>query len=233
MVKEDLAQIWSRITEVCQRIGRDSSDITLVAVTKYTTLEKMHEAIVEGIRHIGENRVQEAEEKFAALGSDAQKVKKHMIGHLQTNKVKKALALFDMLQSVDSEKLALEIEKQAASLNRTIEILIEVNTSGEEQKFGVAKENAVDLLEKIAQCPHIKVSGFMTMAPYTDNTDIVRNCFKDLKDLSVEIAEKFKNNEKIEMKYLSMGMTGDFEIALEEGANMLRIGSAIFSGVAS
>jgi pyridoxal phosphate enzyme (YggS family) len=152
-----------------------------------------------------------------------------MIGHLQTNKVKFAIDLFDMIQSVDSLSLIAEIEKQAIKINRErMDILIEVNVSGEAQKFGIAKENIFKLAEEVTLCSHVHLLGLMTMAPFTDDKNIIRQCFRSLRNLSDEIAEHFSLESKVEMKYLSMGMTHDYEIALEEGANMLRIGSAIF-----
>lgn len=179
--------------------------------------------------HIGESKVQAAREKFSQLQDVLPRVTKHMIGHLQTNKVKTALELFDMIQSVDSVKLIREIEKQAARSQRAkIDILLEVNISGEAQKFGIEKGNLFTLVEEVQMCQRIRLLGLMTMAPLSDDQGIIRQCFRSLKDVSEEINDHFCIEDKVEMRYLSMGMTHDYEIALEEGANMLRIGSAIF-----
>jgi pyridoxal phosphate enzyme (YggS family) len=151
-----------------------------------------------------------------------------MIGHLQTNKAKQAVQLFDLIQSVDSVRLADEIEKEAAKPAKTVDILIEVNTSGEEQKFGVHPDEVPILIKEISHCPHIRLLGLMTMAPLTEEKGRIRRCFRDLRELFDAVEEDFAASSNIQMKYLSMGMTSDYEIALEEGSNMVRIGRAIF-----
>lgn len=224
MIKEHLARISEEISQVCQKIGKSPQEITLVGVTKFAPSEKIQEAVSAGLKHIAENKVQEADKKFPQFNG----VTKHIIGHLQTNKVKAALKLVDLIQSVDSLKLALEIEKEAGKLEKTADILVQVNTAGEEQKSGIPPSQAISLLENIAGCEHIRVLGLMTMAPFTEDQAIIRKTFSDLKKIFDEAARHFKGHDRISMKHLSMGMTSDFKIAIEEGSNMVRIGSAIF-----
>lgn len=230
MIKDRISNVRENIARVCQRIGRNPDDITLVGVTKYTSAENTLAAIEAGITDIGELKVQDAQEKFLELekiGVSPNFFKKHMIGHLQTNKVKTAIQIFDLIQTVDSFKLASEIDRQALSAGKVVSTLIEVN-SGEEQKFGVPPTQVLPLLEKIAELKNIEVLGLMTMAPLTQDEEITRRSFRELFNLSQKAGKDFEGHPRIQMKYLSMGMTGDYEIALEEGANMVRIGSAIF-----
>jgi len=230
MIEHNLKQIKADISSLCGRLGRNPEEITLVGVTKYASVAAINEAIAAGISHVAENKVQEAFKKYHEIHSKEPKVTKHMIGHLQTNKVKAALEIFDVIQSVDSLKLAQTIEKEAAKLNRPANILVEVNTSGEKQKYGVPPNEALTLVELIARLAHIRVLGLMTIGPATEDTSAIRGCFQKLKELYVKAAENFKGNKNIHMKYLSMGMSSDYAIALEEGSNMVRIGSAIFDG---
>jgi len=229
-IQDRVRQVQENIARAAARAGRDPAEITLVAVTKYSQAEDIRAAIAAGITHIGENRVQDAEAKFAQLGESAAKITKHMIGHLQTNKVKDAVRIFDAIQSVDSEKLALEIEKRAAAAGQTaFEVLIEVN-SGEEQKSGVAKKDLFALVEKVARCEHLRLRGLMTMAPLADDAKILRAVFGDLRRQAEKIAAQFAGHPCVDMRILSMGMSHDYELAVEEGATMVRIGSAIFKG---
>lgn len=228
MIKDDLAQVHKNIEAVCKRIGRNPKEVILVGSTKYSDVSQIKEAVAAGLKHIGENRVQDALEKFPLLEQEHIQVTRHMLGHLQTNKAKHAVELFDMIQSVDSSRLADEIEKQAAKLDKTVEILVEVNTSGEEQKFGLQPEDVLNLVEEISQCTHIRLSGLMTMAPYTQDKGIIRKCFRTLREIFDALEDDYAVHPRVAMKYLSMGMTEDYEIALEEGSNMLRIGRAIF-----
>jgi hypothetical protein len=227
MISDNIACIRENISRVCQKLGRNPDEITLVAVTKFASLSLVQEAIRQGIRDVGENKVQEALKKFTVLESPA--VRKHMIGHLQTNKAKQALEIFDLIQSVDSLKLAREIQKQAAKLNKTAEILIQVNTAGEQQKFGADPREVSALLAEVLKFSNILVKGFMTIAPLTGDKDSVRCCFEDLRKLSERAQNEFRGSARFDPKHLSMGMTDDYEIALEEGSNMVRIGRAIFS----
>lgn len=228
MIKDRIRVVRDNIARVCHRIGRDPDEITLLGVTKYSPVEDVREAMSCGIRDLGEIRVQDAREKFAALGEQAAGVRKHLIGHLQTNKVKLAVRTFDMIQTLDSERLADEIEKHAAAAQKVMDVLVEVNCSQEAQKSGVAAEGLLPLLKKVSALPHLRVQGLMTMAALSDDESVVRKAFRELRTLSETAAREFPGAENIRMDCLSMGMTHDYEIALEEGATMLRIGSAIF-----
>ena len=228
MIKENLLRLREKIASICSRIGRSPDEITLIGVTKYSEAPDIKEAVDSGLKDIGENRVQEGQRKFPELDRLGVKATKHLIGHLQTNKVKYVLPLFDLIHSIDSLKLAEEVDKQAQKLNKTADILIQVSTSGEEQKFGIDPQEAARLIDQIVILQNVRVRGLMTMAPLTEDIFVIRQCFKDLRLLRDQIQKNFPESDKISMKYLSMGMSQDFEIALEEGANMLRIGSAIF-----
>ncbi len=226
MSKENLSNIIKRIKKAAKTAQRDPEEIRLVCVTKGIDPFRVNEAVIGGITDIGENRVQEALTKKPQVMPG---VKWHLIGHLQTNKVKDALTLFNLIHSVDSVKLANKIDKEAKLLNKTIDILIQVNISGEESKFGVKPEELEMLLNEASKLENIKVSGLMTITPLSDDPETVRPHLKKLK----ELFDNIKNNmnlPNVEMKYLSMGMSQDFEVAIEEGANILRIGTAIFGG---
>ena len=229
-IRENILRVREEIARVCQKIGRDPKEITLVGVTKFAPVEAIQEAINAGVTDIAENKVQEGLKKYPGLQSPSGQgaLKRHLIGHLQTNKVKDALKIFDLIQSVDSLKLAQEVEKQALKLNRSIDILVQVNIAGEEQKFGTDKQGALSLIADTLKLKNIHILGLMTMAPFTEDQKIVRDCFKSLRELRDQVVRDFTGNSNIEMKYLSMGMSGDFKIALEEGSNMIRVGSAIF-----
>jgi len=222
-IGENLKEIESRIRQSAEKSGRTSDRIKLVVVTKTVEPARIKEAIKLGVKIIGENRVQEAEEKFKEI---TEKVEKHLVGHLQTNKVKKAVELFDLIQSVDSVHLAEEISKRAQEKGRMMEVLVEVNTSGEKTKFGVEPEQTVPLVESISKLEGIKIRGLMTIGLFSDDPEATRPCFKRLKVLFDEI--KSAKIPNVEMSNLSMGMTGDFEVAIEEGSNMVRIGTGIF-----
>ena len=228
MIRDNIARVLDNIAQVCGKIGRDPGEIVLVGVTKYAGAAEVKEAIQAGLKHIGENKVQDARVKFLGLEEAAAKVTRHMIGHLQTNKVKQALEIFDYIQSVDSEKLAAALETQAAKINKQIDILVQVNTSGEKQKSGVSPTGALPLIEQIARLGHVRLGGLMTIAPMGQDENVIRKCFADLRLLRDKVNRQFSHVPNIAMKYLSMGMTDDFKIALEEGSNMLRIGTAIF-----
>jgi pyridoxal phosphate enzyme (YggS family) len=222
-VRENLEKIEEKIRVKTELIGGDAKEITLVAVTKTVEANRIEEAIAAGINIIGESRVQEAKEKYGKVKS---KIIWHLVGHLQRNKAKDAVNIFDLIHSVDSAKLAKEIDKQARKISKVQEILIEVNVSGEQSKYGLNPEEVISFLQEVSVLPNIKVEGLMTMAPLYENPEDCRPCFRKLKDLVEEIkAEKIKN---VEMTYLSMGMSNDFEVAIEEGSNMVRIGRAIF-----
>lgn len=222
-IGDNINSIKLRIDNTCNKIGRDADEVILVAVSKTVPAAIIKIAIGHGIEHIGENRVQEAEHKFDQLGKIAHW---HLVGHLQSNKVKKALQIFDLIHSVDSYHLAQEISKRAVQLERTVDCLLEVNTSGEASKFGVNPEDTLELAKQISLLPAIQIMGLMTVGAFLSDPEDVRPCFKLLKEVKDEIQSK--GVEHTEMKYLSMGMTNDFEIAIEEGANMIRVGRAIF-----
>jgi pyridoxal phosphate enzyme (YggS family) len=222
-VYQNIQTVRKRIERACQKVGRNADEIDIVAVSKTVEVARIEEAIAAGIKIIGENRVQEAWPKFQAVGP---KVRWHMIGHLQTNKVKRALQFADMIQSVDSIHLAQEIQKQAEKLNRTVDVLIEVNTSGEATKFGFRPEETLPAIEEISGLNRLQIKGLMTIGVFLPEPEEVRPCFKQLRELRDRIAGK--NFQRVEMDILSMGMTDDFEVAIEEGSNMVRIGRAIF-----
>ena len=228
MIQDRLAQVHKDIEAVCKRIGRNHKEVILVGASKYADAATIKEAVAAGLKHIGENKVQDAMEKFVLLDQEHVHVTRHMLGHLQTNKAKHAVEIFDLIQSVDTIKLADEIEKHAVKLNKMMEILVEVNTSGEEQKFGALEGEVLPLIEEISRCEHIRLSGLMTMAPYTPDKGVIRKCFRDLRELFDAVEDEYATHPRVEMKYLSMGMSEDYEIAIEEGSNMVRIGRAIF-----
>jgi len=204
-------------------LGELPEGVELVAAAKTKTPEEILAAAEAGIKIIGENYVQEALPKFSIIGH---KVKWHFIGHLQRNKVKKAVEFFDMVETVDSVDLALEIDKRCAAISKIMPILIEINSGQEEQKFGVLPENAEGLIREIALFKNIKVQGLMTMGPFTGDPEEARPYFQVTKNIFERI--KALNLPEVEMKYLSMGMTNSYRVALEEGANMVRIGTKIF-----
>ena len=222
-IEENIRSVKENITRAAEKAGKTAEEITLVAVSKTVEPERIREALRCGIRIIGENRVQEAEEKFKHIQEESEK---HLVGHLQTNKAKKAVELFDMIQSLDSLKLAEEVSKRALQKNKIMDVLVEVNTSAESTKYGLNPEEVMDFMKKISELEGIKVKGLMTIGLFTSDMDLVRPCFKKLKRIFDELKEE--NIPNIEMKCLSMGMTQDYQVAIEEGANMVRIGTAIF-----
>lgn len=225
MIAENIYKIRQKIREVCQKVGRNPEEITIVAVTKTVPVDKIKEAINAGINDIGENRVQELLEKKSYI--DIENVRWHFVGHLQTNKVKYIVDFVHLIHSVDSLKLALEIEKRAKRINRIVDVLIEVNTSGEKTKYGVKPEETTELVKQISEsCEFVRIKGLMTVAAYLPNPEDVRPMFKLLRQLSDEIKKLDLKN--VEMKHLSMGMSNDYWIAVEEGATIVRIGTAIF-----
>ncbi len=229
MLRSKIDQIRQAIEKICRKKGRNPVDIRLVAVTKYAALNQIRAAIDAGLTDIGESRIQDAQKKFAELEAEGRRFTRHMIGHLQTNKVKQAVSLFDLIQSVDSLRLIREIDRRAKEVGREVPILIEVNTSKEDQKFGVQPEGVFALIDEIRNQKNIIFQGLMTVAVFSDRQEDVRACFRQLAALGQQIRQRYTGESRIDMRYLSMGMTHDYELALEEGANMLRIGSAIFA----
>ena len=221
MIAENIKHLNERIAAKCLEFKRNPEEIRLIAVSKFFGIDAINETRRLGIADFGENKAQELRDKYEILGD---KVTWHFIGTLQRNKVKYAVRAASYIHSVDSQILADEVNKEAKKLNKVQNILLEVNTSSEESKSGLTeKEEVINLVKHCSSLQNIKLIGLMTMAPFTDDTKIIRKSFADLRNLKDEI-----NQIGFDLKELSMGMTNDFEIAIEEGATMLRIGSAIF-----
>lgn len=223
MITENLEQVRKNIDEACRMAGRDPKEVTLIAVSKTKPVSMLKEAYDAGARCFGENKVQEIMDKHPQLPENIQW---HMIGHLQRNKVKYIVDKVSMIHSVDSLRLAQTIEQEAAKHNVCVPVLLEVNVAQEESKFGLKMDEVLPLIETIADFPHIKVQGLMTIAPYVENAEDNRDFFRQLKKLSVDIEAKNINN--VSMSVLSMGMTGDYQVAVQEGATMVRVGTGIF-----
>lgn len=223
MITENLEQVRKNIDEACRMAGCDPKEVTLIAVSKTKPVSMLKEAYDAGARCFGENKVQEIMDKHPQLPEDIQW---HMIGHLQRNKVKYIVDKVSMIHSVDSLRLAQTIEQEAAKHNVCVPVLLEVNVAQEESKFGLKMDEVLPLIETIADFPHIKVQGLMTIAPYVENAEDNRDFFRQLKKLSVDIEAKNINN--VSMSVLSMGMTGDYQVAVQEGATMVRVGTGIF-----
>ena len=223
MIQENLAFVKNKIHDACQESKRKETEITLIAVSKTKPLSMLEVAYQCGCRDFGENKVQELLEKAEVLPKD---IRWHMIGHLQRNKVKYIIGKTALIHSVDSVRLAQEISKEAGKKEITVSILIEVNIGSEESKYGVAPEQAEELLREISQLPYLKIEGFMAVAPYTEDAESNRQYFERLRDLSVDI--KSKNIDNVYMDVLSMGMSGDYAVAIQEGATMVRVGTGIF-----
>ena len=222
-VRENIQSVQDRIASAAQRVGRDAGSIELVAISKTKPVSLIVEAIGAGITDIGENRVQEAKNKHSQVDRPA---RWHLVGHLQTNKVKQALQIFDLIHSVDSVRLLAEINRRSCQLNRQTDALVEVNTSGEESKYGLQPNQVLSFMQSTLEYPYVRIKGLMTIGKFLAEPEDVRPSFTLLRRLEEKIDNQGYPN--IQMKYLSMGMTNDFEVAIEEGANMVRIGSAIF-----
>lgn len=223
MLKENLQNVEAKIEEACKKSGRDRKDVTLIAVSKTKPVETLKEAYDLGVRVFGENKVQELTEKYDALPKD---IEWHMIGHLQRNKVKYIIDKVALIHSVDSLRLAQTIDKEAEKHNLIANILVEVNVAKEDSKFGLMPEDVDAFIDEIAKLKHIQVKGLMTIAPFVENPEKNRTVFADLRKLSVDIAKK--NVDNVNVSILSMGMTNDYEVAVEEGATMVRVGTGIF-----
>lgn len=222
-IADNIKEVERNIEAACRRAGRNTEEVTLVAVSKTKPVSLLREAYDRGCRHFGENKAQELAEKYEQLPKD---IKWHMIGHLQRNKVKLIIDKVCLIHSVDSLRLAEEISKEAVKKGITAHILIEINIAEEETKFGAARDEAIALIENICKLPSVKVEGLMTVAPYVENPEENRPCFKGLQQLSVDIMQK--NIDNVNMNVLSMGMTGDYEVAVEEGSSYVRVGTGIF-----
>ena len=223
MLKENLANVEKNIEQACKNAGRSRDEVTLIAVSKTKPVEMLQEIYDESIRDFGENKVQELCSKMGQLPSD---IRWHMIGHLQRNKVKYIVGKVELIHSVDTYRLAEEINIQAKKQNVIVPILVEVNIAHEESKFGISAEDAILLVEEISKLENIRIKGLMTIAPYVENPEDNRLYFRKIKQLSVDITNK--NIDNVFMEILSMGMTGDYMVAIEEGATMVRVGTGIF-----
>lgn len=222
-LSDNLSEIEKRISISCETSGRNRQDVLLIAVSKTKPLPLLEEAYTCGIRDFGENRVQELAQKAENMPSD---IRWHMIGHLQKNKVKAAVRHAYMIHSVDSLSLAETISTEAVKQSKTVQILLEVNIAAEESKFGYSPSKALSELPLIAALPNLKIKGLMTIAPFTETAESNREYFRQLRELAVDITNK--NIDNVDMEVLSMGMSGDFQVAIEEGATMVRVGTSIF-----
>lgn len=223
MIKDNLAIVHQNIRKACESADRNTDEVTLIAVSKTKPVSMLTEAYACGCRDFGENKVQELTSKFEVMPKD---IRWHMIGHLQTNKVKYIVDKVCLIHSVDSLKLAQEISAQAVKKQVNVSILIEVNMAGEETKFGVKPQETEALIREISLLPGISIKGLMTIAPYVEDAEDNRQYFKQLKQLAVDIS--YKNIDNVNMSILSMGMTGDYVTAVEEGASCVRVGTGIF-----
>lgn len=223
MLKDNLNQVRENIKKACEKAGRNPEEVTLLAVSKTKPVSMLQEAYDNGCRDFGENKVQEIMDKVPQLSSN---IRWHMIGHLQRNKVKYIIDKCQLIHSVDSLRLAQELSRQAEKKHVHADILVEVNIAQEESKFGASREETIQLIENISKLPHISVKGLMTIAPFVTNPEDNRVYFRQIRELSVDIMKK--NIDNVTMSILSMGMTGDYMVAIEEGATIVRVGTGIF-----
>jgi len=223
-IADNIRAVRQRIDDACRRAGRNPNEVTLIAVTKAFDSTRITEAVREGVCDIGENFVQEL------LGKREQvldgNIRWHFIGHVQTNKVKSLVEVVHLIHSVDSYRVAEEVERRASKVGRTVDVLLEVKTTGEATKYGVPPEEAKALVKKIAPFEHVRIRGLMTIGPFSPDPEESRPCFRKLRELSESILGQ--SIENVEMTHLSMGMTNDFEVAVEEGATLVRLGTALF-----
>lgn len=223
MIKDNLQNVEENIRQACLRSGRDVSEVTLISVSKTKPVEMIQEAYEYGKREFGENKAQELKEKYEVLPKD---IKWHFIGHLQTNKIKYIIGRTCLIHSVDSLHLAEAIEKECVKRNTHVDILVEVNVAQEASKFGLKLEDTLELVRQISKLEHLHIRGLMTIAPFVEDPEENRSIFRQLKQLSVDIGAK--NIDNVDMSVLSMGMTGDYQVAGEEGATHVRVGTGIF-----
>lgn len=221
MIADNIKYVTQRITRCCEKSGRHPSDVKLVCVTKEASLKDIEEVLGVGLKDIGENRVQDALSKYRTIGAAATW---HLIGHLQTNKAKDAVKIFSLIHSVDSMHLASQIDKEAGKIGKVQDILVQVNASGETSKFGIAPDEVLPFFKEAVLYHNINILGLMTMAPEANDPEEARPCFRKLREIRDEL------NSILNTRYsmLSMGMSNDFEVAIEEGATIIRIGRAIF-----
>ena len=223
MINENISKVRENIVKACEKAGRNPEEVTLIAVSKTKPVSAIEEALLSGTLDYGENKVQELCDKYDVLPKN---IRWHMIGHLQRNKVKYLVGKTYLVHSVDSLRLAEQIEKEFAKHNQVCDILVEVNIAQEESKFGINAKETEELIRKIAKFEHVRIKGLMTIAPYTEDPESNRDYFREIKKLSVDIRDK--NIDNVSMDVLSMGMTGDYMVAMEEGATMVRVGTGIF-----
>lgn len=223
MLVNNYNEVLNEVNLSCEKVGRAKDDVTLIAVSKTKPASDIQTLYDYGVRDFGENKVQELTSKYEELPKD---IRWHLIGHLQTNKVKYIVDKVYLIHSVDSVKLAMEIEKEAAKKDIIVNILVQVNVANEDTKFGLDNSEVTNIVEEIAKLPHIRIKGLMTIAPFVDDGEENRKYFNELKQLSVDI--KAKNIDNVCMDMLSMGMSGDYTIAIEEGATHVRVGTSIF-----
>ena len=223
MLESNLQEVERKIMEACDKAGRAREEITLIAVSKTKPVPMLQEIYDLGVRDFGENKVQELTDKEPQLPAD---LRWHMIGHLQRNKVKQVIDKAALIHSVDSVRLAKAIEAEAAKKDIVVQILLEVNVAEEDSKFGLKVDEVLPATEEIATMPHVRIKGLMTIAPFVENPEENRTVFAQLQKLSVDIAEK--NIDNVSVDILSMGMTNDYQVAIEEGATMIRVGTGIF-----
>lgn len=223
MIKDNVAEVEANIQKACERAGRSRDEVTLIAVSKTKPVSDIYEVMETGIKDYGENKVQELCDKIETI---SEPLNWHMIGHLQRNKVKYIVDKVRMIHSVDSLRLAQQISSEAVKKGVDVDILIGVNVAEEASKFGLSTEAVIQLAEDISKLPAVHIRGLMTVAPFTENPEDNRPYFRNLRQLAVDIARK--NIDNVTMNELSMGMTGDYEVAIEEGATMVRVGTGIF-----
>mgnify|MGYP001126255098 CR=1 FL=1 len=223
MIAENLKQVEENICAACKRVGRNRDEVTLVAVSKTKPVEMIQEAMAEGMVAFGENRVQELMDKLEKIKEPLQW---HLIGHLQRNKVKYIIGHVCLIHSVDSFRLAEQINQESEKRQIKTDILLEINIADEDSKFGLKKEQVIPVLKQMAVLPYLRVRGLMTVAPFVENAEENRKHFQNMKKLMVDINQK--NIDNVYMDILSMGMTGDYEVAIEEGATIVRVGTGIF-----
>lgn len=219
----NLSLIEEKITLACERAGRSREEVKLIAVSKTKPVEDIQEAIAYGIRSFGENKVQELKEKMEIIGEE---LDWHLIGHLQTNKVKYIVGKVSLIHSLENMRLAEALDKEAKKRKAIVDVLVEVNVAKEDSKFGIKPEDAEGFIRQVSEFENIRIKGLMTVAPYTDIPEENRKYFKELKKIMVDLNRK--NIHNVSMSVLSMGMTGDYEVAIEEGATLVRVGTGIF-----
>lgn len=223
MIKENLEKVREKVHRAVERSGRSDSEVLLIAVSKTKPVEDLMEAYDAGVRNFGENKVQELVDKYEVMPKD---VRFHMIGHLQKNKVKYLIGKTCLIHSVDSFELAKVIQKESEKKNVITDVLLEVNVAKEDSKFGVFKEDLLDLVKEVSTLKNVRIKGLMTIAPFVENPEDNRQYFNELKRLGIDIDSQ--NIDNVSMGTYSMGMTGDYEVAIEEGATMVRVGTGIF-----